>query len=64
MHAQTCRHSGGRTAPLEKGSDDHPNEHPEPARSPADPGAGQARRRMDQLQFLYIYVDYFRAPRG
>jgi hypothetical protein len=32
MHAQTCRHSGGRTAPLEKGSDDHPNEHPEPAR--------------------------------
>src|SRR5947199_37717 len=32
MHAQTCRHSGGRTAPLEKGSDDHPSEHPEPAR--------------------------------
>jgi hypothetical protein len=35
MHAQTCRHSGGRTAPLEGRTDDHPNEHPEPARQPA-----------------------------
>jgi hypothetical protein len=23
MHAQTCRHSGGRTAPLERRTDDH-----------------------------------------
>ena len=35
VHAQTCRHSGGRTAPLEGRTDDHPNEHPEPARQPA-----------------------------
>ena len=35
VHAQTCRHSGGRTAPLEKRTDDHPNENPEPARQPA-----------------------------
>src|SRR5687768_12342484 len=35
VHAQTCRHSGGRTAPLEKTTDDHPNENPEPARQPA-----------------------------
>ncbi len=27
VHAQTCRHSGGRTAPLEGKTDDHPNEH-------------------------------------
>jgi pyruvate/2-oxoglutarate dehydrogenase complex dihydrolipoamide acyltransferase (E2) component len=37
VHAQTCRHSGGRTAPLEGKTDDHPtNEHPEPARPPSD----------------------------
>src|SRR6188472_3627070 len=35
VHAQTCRHSGGRTAPLERRTDDHPNENPEPARQPA-----------------------------
>ncbi|WP_432973684.1 DUF6326 family protein [Dactylosporangium sp. CA-233914] len=44
-----CRHSGGGTAPLERRTDDHPKENPEPARQPADPRAGQARRRMDQL---------------
>ena len=34
MQAQTCRHSGARTAPLERRTDDRPNEHPEPARQP------------------------------
>ena len=35
--------------PLERRTDDHPNEHPEPARQPADPRAGQARSSMDKL---------------
>jgi Zinc-binding dehydrogenase len=28
VHAQTCRHSGRRTAPLEGRTNDHPSEHP------------------------------------
>jgi len=44
-----------QTSPLERRTDDHPNENPEPARQPADPRAGQARRRMDKLHVpLYL----------
>ena len=59
MHARTCPPLRRTAAPLERRTDDHPNEHPEPARQPADPVQAKLAAAWTSLMFFVIYIDYF-----
>src|SRR6476659_74364 len=57
MHARTCPPLRRTAAPLERRTDDHPNEHPEPARQHADPVQAKLAAAWTSFMFLYVYVD-------
>ena len=59
MHAQTCRHSGGRTAPLEGRTDANRTNTPNLLDNPPIPVQAKLAAAWTSFMFLYIYVDYF-----
>ncbi|HEX2551005.1 MAG TPA: hypothetical protein VHK64_05370, partial [Nocardioidaceae bacterium] len=57
MHAQTCRHSGGRTASLEGKTDAIRTNIPNLLDNPPIPVQAKLAAAWTSFMFLYVYVD-------
>ena len=57
MHAQTCPPLRRTAAPLERRTDDHPNEHPNLLDNPPIPVQAKLAAAWTSFMFLYVYVD-------
>jgi len=57
MHARTCPPLRRTAAPLERRTDDHPNEHPNLLDNPPIPVQAKLAAAWTSFMFLYVYVD-------